>query len=161
MKNAFTLIFVLMAGALLVWSCNNSGSEGSMAKTESDAAAGASLPAFQIPADSAHVWMSRWIDKRHSIDQAITTCGTPSDTSYLVYGYQLPRLELDSMLQYLGPDPKVWAMIAIKYDSASQMFVPELVFAAEPNAKIKDWSYYDFTAPCPTSCPDDKLAVKR
>ncbi len=100
--------------------------------------------------------MVRWANTRTDMIEVLQNSDVAQDTAFLVYGFQLPRLELDSMLNYLGPDPKVWAMLAIKYNATSQTFVPELVFAAEPNSG-GSWSYYDFTAPCPNACPDDHL----
>ncbi|NUO03202.1 MAG: hypothetical protein HUU01_21540 [Saprospiraceae bacterium] len=159
MKKNFPFFFALAALTLGLWSCNNAGSEAEMAKNETTAvASGNPLPAFQISADSAQTWMGRWVEERKDIVDVLNSANMSPDTAFLVYGYHLPRLELDSMLRYLGPDPDVWAMLAIKYDSRSQKFVPELVFAAEPNGASGDWSYYDFTVPCPTSCPDDKQA---
>lgn len=158
MKRLFPFLLTIMGLTLGLCSCNNTGSEANMDKTESVTTAGSNpLPAFQIPADTAQDWMKRWIDERKDIVQVLNSAGKSADTTYLVYGFHLPRLELDSMLRYLGPDPNVWAMLAIKYDTKTKAFVPELVFAAEPKDTVTDWSYYDFTAPCPNACPEDDL----
>ena len=158
MKRLFPFLLTLMVFVLGLCSCNNAGSEATTDKTESTATVGSNpLPAFQIPADTAQAWMKQWINERKDIVQVLNSAGKSADTTYLVYGFHLPRLELDSMLRYLGPDPNVWAMLAIKYDTKTRAFVPELVFAAEPNATEADWSYYDFTAPCPNACPEDDL----
>ncbi len=158
MKRLFPFFLTILVLALGLCSCNNAGSEATTDTTESaTTAGGGALPAFQIPADTAGVWMKRWIDERKDIVQVLNSAGKSADTTYLVYGFHLPRLELDSMLRYLGPDPNVWAMLAIKYDTKTRAFVPELVFAAEPNGPQADWSYYDFTAPCPNACPEDDL----
>jgi len=149
----FTLLSLLCATGW--WSCNDAATETASSKTEKTMVTGAPLPAFQVSADSAQTWMTRWAAERSDMIQALANSPVASDTSFLVYGFHVPRLELDSMLAYLGPDPNVWAMLAIKYDSASQTFVPELVFAAEPaGGKKEPWSYYDFTTPCPTYCPN-------
>ncbi|MFM9946901.1 MAG: hypothetical protein ACKV1O_03085 [Saprospiraceae bacterium] len=154
MKKLLLFLVTLPVLFLGVFACNNSANETSMAKTEtSTAASGGKLPAFQISADTAQAWMVRWANTRTDMVEVLQNSDIAQDTTFLVNGFQIPRLELDSMLNYLGPDPKVWAMLAIKYNAATQTFVPELVFAAEP-ATGGSWSYYDFTAPCPTSCPD-------
>jgi len=156
MKSLFPFFLTLAVLTLGLCSCNNAGPEASAAKTESSGTNLKTLPAFQISADTAEAWMTRWVGARADMVNVLQNSDQAADTSFLVYGFHLPRLELDSMLSYLGPDPNVWAMLAIKYDATKQAFVPELVFAAEPE-RGGSWSYYDFTAPCPTACPDSQL----
>ncbi|MDZ4704831.1 MAG: hypothetical protein SH848_12925 [Saprospiraceae bacterium] len=157
MKKLLPFFVTLPVLFLGVFACNNSANETALTKTESSTAAGSGkLPAFQISADSAQTWMVRWATQRNEMVEVLQNSDIAQDTAFLVYGFQIPRLELDSMLNYLGPDPKVWAMLAIKYNATTQTFVPELVFAGEPNSG-GSWSYYDFTAPCPNACPEDNL----
>ncbi len=157
MKKLLPFLVTLPVLFLGVFACNNSANETPMAETEtSTASGGGKMPAFQIPADTAQAWMVRWGVQRNDMVEVLSNSDIAQDTTFLVNGFQIPRLELDSMLKYLGPDPKVWAMLAIKYNAATQTFVPELVFAAEPAAG-GSWSYYDFTTPCPNACPDDHL----
>lgn len=158
MKSFFPFFFMFAALTLGLCACNGGGNETTTTTTEATTSVSSgALPAFQISADTAQTWMKHWVNERKSIVQTLNSAGMSSDTAFLVYGFHLPRLELDSMLRYLGPDPNVWAMLAIKYDPTSRKYVPELVFAAEPNGPSVDWSYYDFTTPCPNACPDDNL----
>ena len=64
------------------------------------------------------------------------------------YGAKLPACELQTMLDDLGKDPEVWAMLGYKEDGSL-----EIIFQGKPSGGT-EYSYYDFTAPCPTVCPE-------
>ncbi len=162
-KNLPILLLTLALGISLVVACNHADKDKDNVLSATNNGTkpeygGGPMPAFQISADSAQTWMKRWGVERNGIVQVLANSPVASDSTLLVYGFHIPRLELDSMLNYLGPNPNVWAMLAVKYDNTQNAFVPELVFAAEPNNTKADFSYYDFTAPCPTSCPQDKIS---
>ena len=65
--------------------------------------------------------------------------------------FQLPRCELDKMLEEVGEGGDVKAHLAIKDVTINNVLVQEivLVFGDSLNTK-KNW--YDFVLPCPTDC---------
>ena len=74
-------------------------------------------------------------------------------------GFKLKHLELATMLQQEGCDIDVWALLVIKNDSTHEDYGKfDLIF--QVRAKNEDGAladggdgFYDFTDPCPPSCP--------
>ena len=98
MKKLLPFLITLPVLFLGVFACNNSANETSMVQTETSTAAdNGKLPAFQVPADSAQAWMVRWANTRTDMVEVLQNSDVAQDTAFLVYGFQLPRLELDSM----------------------------------------------------------------
>jgi hypothetical protein len=63
------------------------------------------------------------------------------------YGAKIPICELQEILKDLGDTPEVWVMMAMKDNKL------EIVFQGLDDA-TNTYKYYDFTNPCPISCPE-------
>ena len=106
---------------------------------------------FQLDPACAQQDMTNWANARTSMLTKLPANEQP----YLVLGFHIPRYELDSMLTELGDGVDVWAALAIKYDSIQKKNVTTVIFAAKPEATAaagQEWSYYDFSQPCPDLC---------
>ncbi|MGK0364011.1 MAG: hypothetical protein ACI85O_001065 [Saprospiraceae bacterium] len=66
--------------------------------------------------------------------------------------FQLPRCELDKMLQEVGPGADVKAHLAIKDANVNGVSVQEIVLVfGDSLGTTMNW--YDFVDPCPNHCP--------
>lgn len=79
-----------------------------------------------------------------------------------VRGFRIAQDELREILNDIGSDStaQVYAMLAIRdsFDSRNNEVVPipELVFVmSQTDSAGTNYTYYDFTKPCPDWCPDD------
>lgn len=63
------------------------------------------------------------------------------------YGAKIPICELQEIINDLGETPEVWAMMGMKDGKL------EIVFQGLDSA-TSTYRYYDFTVPCPTTCPE-------
>lgn len=63
------------------------------------------------------------------------------------YGAKIPLCELQEIIDDLGETPEVWAMMGMKDGKL------EIVFQGLDDA-TSTYKYYDFTAPCPVTCPE-------
>ena len=70
-----------------------------------------------------------------------------SDSALIPYGAKIPICELQEILNDLGTTPDVWAMMAMKGGKL------EIVFQGLDDS-TNTYKYYDFTKPCPVTCPE-------
>jgi hypothetical protein len=67
--------------------------------------------------------------------------------------FQLPRCELDYMLQDVGEGADVKVHLAIKNVAINGVSVEEIVLVFEDTANGGEAAFYDFVHPCPPKCP--------
>jgi hypothetical protein len=87
---------------------------------------------------------------------------SPVDTTKLKGGelvnpdvkyFQLPRCELDFMMQKVGKGADIKAHLAIKDVKINGVWVEEIVLVFEDTANEGGTYFYDFVRPCPANCP--------
>ncbi len=76
----------------------------------------------------------------------------PSEGGKLVdtKGFHIKHGEFLKIIQNNPGDFEVWAMLGVEGTNET----PELVFVVE-NTKTNEITYYNFTRPCPDTCPPD------
>lgn len=150
MKKTPIYIFTVVYAFITLWAaCSGSGGN-TTAEPEATASANNDTcqidPAgFEIPKDTADVWMTNWKN------MGVTLPGK-GDTVFL--GFHIPQCELQSMVSTLNDSLQVWAMLAMEGTGSSAEF--KLVFMAQTGNPRNPYDYFDFTLPCPTTCPPDK-----
>jgi hypothetical protein len=112
----------------------------------------------KIPSKVANQRIGAWDVERNFIDSTLKSMKDTSLMAYVVQGFQIPTGEFQEMLKDLGPNPQVWAMLAIAVDSTSKQTYLDLIFKAKSkktgeNPADGGYEYYDFTDPCPPFCP--------
>ena len=146
MKNLLflSLLAVLFGG---IWACSQSG------KADATLAAkgGPSVHPFMDP-DKAISAINAWRAKRRQIDTVIRS-NAPIDTTYIARGFHVPFNDIKGILSATRDTNSVFAMMAIQYDSTTNPPSPRLtlIFQAKDANGVN--RYYDFTQPCPTTCP--------
>lgn len=65
----------------------------------------------------------------------------------ILRGAYIPPALWSELVGVLGPNPKVWAMLALEEGEL------KIIFKGKSATGTK-YSYFNFTNPCPTDCPD-------
>ena len=142
MKN---LLFLFAAG-LFVTSQFACGSE-----SKPQVSAGA--PLLQMDPVKAQKAIEKWDSTRTQVIIALDSMGRAGDSMYVVKGFHVPFKDIRSLMDNVGDDEQVFAMLAVETDKLGK---PQfsLIFQAPDTTKERTIRYYDFTKPCPTNCPD-------
>ncbi|NOQ71834.1 MAG: hypothetical protein GQ574_07530 [Crocinitomix sp.] len=77
----------------------------------------------------------------------------PNTSSTLIYGVGTTIAELREIIDNseLDDDSELWIMLGMEDDSTTEMY-----FGLDGTNKLtleEEWQFYDFTKPCPNSCP--------
>lgn len=86
------------------------------------------------------------IDEAQTYIASVNTTITGNNPK-IPFGAKIPVCELQEILNDLGEEPEVWAMLAMKDGEL------EIVFQGKEDAGSTNYKYYDFTIPCPKMCP--------
>jgi hypothetical protein len=143
----FFMGFVLALAC--IWACTP-GADSKVVVAES------SKMKSKIPGALANQRIEAWEKVRKSIDSTLKPKKDSTLKSFVVKGFQIQPGEFQEMLNDLGPDPQVWAMLAISTDSITKKPIIDLIFKGRSKKTIAsgdEYEYYDFTDPCPPSCP--------
>lgn len=79
--------------------------------------------------------------------------------SQILRGFHIDHCMFASVIKDLGPDANVYAMLGITPPSKGKSATLDLVFIAKPGTSDDDTpegeddEFFDFTSPCPNSCP--------
>jgi hypothetical protein len=148
----FVLQFVVVcASALLLLTC-----ESKMSSPAEKSLVG-SVKDTRIPKDTAQKEMAAWDDIRKELEKDLRTSPDSALKYVVVKGFQIPPDEFQNMLSSLGPNPQVWAMLAIQRDEKTGKPYLGLIFQGKGQKTPEsgnDYEYFDFTDPCPKSCPE-------
>ncbi len=149
MKNLLFLTFLafLFAG---IFACTQPNSHS----TAQVAAKSGDVPVhpFMDP-EKAGIAMFRWDTLRQVFVNALSGMNAPQDVKYVARGFQIPYSDLKGILENVGDTSKIFAMLAIQ-DSAGISGKPQITLIFQAPDQTKTMRYYDFTQPCPTTCPD-------
>lgn len=117
-----------------------------------------------ISRDTAMAWMKRWGVTSNSIDTLIDRAGkkpgkkNPLD-KFVVKGFFIPMGELNKIVAAHAKD-SIWAMLVVKPDLKNKSkYETGLIFMTyrkdgnKSAASSGQFTYYDFTEPCPDECP--------
>jgi hypothetical protein len=112
----------------------------------------------RIPSYVANQRIDQWEKERKSIDSMLKTKKDSTLKSFVVKGFQIQPGEFQEMLEDLGPNPQVWAMLAIAIDSTNDKQYLDLIFKGKSKKATNSgdgYEYFDFSRPCPPACPDN------
>ncbi len=79
-----------------------------------------------------------------------------------IKGFEIDHAELVDLLNDMNANTgsKLYAMLSVKSEKINGKIVnsPELVFQVQYNDGVSGYQsdYYDFTQPCPNTCPEDQ-----
>lgn len=137
----------------LVWECKQPGpdpTEGKQPGTITLAVADTCVidpGEFEIPPDTAQVWMKNWENLQVTI---------PGMGDTIFRGFHIPQCELQSLVTTLNDTLQVWAMLAVEKKPGGGTEL-KLVFQSENGSpRVPHYDYFDFTTPCPNTCPPEK-----
>ncbi len=149
---SFALILILFAG---IFACTQSDPKNS--KPQSNALTAADNgPAPFIEPIAANAAMQRWQVLRSMLVNTFKGIDAPQDTAFIAKGFHVPLDDLRKVLNNIGEDSQLFAMLAIQYDSTQTPPAPyiSLIFQAPDTTRAKTIRFYDFTRPCPSDCPN-------
>jgi len=150
MKNLFFFTFLafLFHGIL---ACKPSdANSGAQAMAATDAPVHPFMqPEKAIPAINA------WRKKRSQIDTLLGTLA-PGDTTYIARGFHIPYNDIKGLLNAVSDTSSIFGMLAIQYDSTQRPPRPQITLIFQAKDATGALRYYDFTQPCPTTCPSNQ-----
>lgn len=110
-------------------------------------------PLLQMDPQKAQAAIAKWDSTRTQVILALDSMGRAADSMYVVNGFHVPFKDIRSLMDNVGDDEQVFAMLAVETDKfGNPQFA--LIFQAPDTTKEHKVQYYDFTKPCPTNCPD-------
>ncbi len=148
---SFTLITIMFAGVL---ACTKSDTKHSTPQSNALTADGNDRVLLLDPT-LANTAMQRWQAVRGLMVNTFKGIDAPQDTAFIAKGFHIPISDLRKILNNIGDDSQLFAMLAIQYDSTKTPPAPyiSLVFQAPDTTKGRIIRFYDFTRPCPSDCP--------
>ncbi|GJM36381.1 MAG: hypothetical protein DHS20C18_53820 [Saprospiraceae bacterium] len=168
MKNLLTLMFLVTL--LGLWACEETApttsEEGDSTTEMADVGTPINPPtcqkigSFEIDSTCAHQAMAAW-------DQVVANIKAQykgPDDKFLVQGFAIKSAEIDSMQAELDPNGLIYGMIAVeKVDTGGGKYedMTRIIFMGKPAASAADdataavsgYKYFNFTVPCPNTCP--------
>lgn len=150
MKNAI----VLLTCVLVIAACSQPMEQAKVGDTTTPAADTSN----RIPLDSATAARQLYSSFIARVDTYIVHSRVTYDTTFVKQGFHLPVDEIHKMSERLkkeGGTPSVYAMLGIRYDSISRRQQLSLIFQ-ERTSTVDEWTYYDYSRPCPPNCPTDR-----
>ena len=110
-------------------------------------------PLEQMDPSKAQEAIAKWDSTRSRVIIVLDSMGHAADSMYVVKGFHVPFKDIRSLMDNVGNDEQVFAMLAVETDKFGK---PQfsLIFQAPDTTKERTIRYYEFTKPCPTNCPD-------
>jgi hypothetical protein len=111
----------------------------------------------EIESDSAVNYIN---DYNAYINNIKSTLNNTAPTTYsnvdstLIYGVGTTIGELRQIIDnsLLDDDSELWIMLGMKTDNTTEMYFG--LDGTNRNTHVEEWQFYDFTKPCPNSCPN-------
>ncbi len=162
MKNLLTSLCLLTV-FLFVWSCEQPSqtAEAPEGEAMTEMAEGSrpltpptckKIGTYEIDSTCTYEAIDAW----DQVVKNIKAVYTGPDTTFLVRGFAMHHAEIDSMQAELQNDSLVYAMLAIeRVDLGGGNYQDEtkIIFMGSSNANPDAYRYFNFTAPCPNTCP--------
>ncbi len=109
---------------------------------------------YEIDSTCASQAMEAW----NQVVKNIKAQYTGPDTQFLVRGFAISNAEIDSMQAELHADSTVFGMLAVeRVDLGRGQYRDEtkIIFLGSSASNPDEYMYFNFTAPCPNTCPKD------
>lgn len=145
MKNLLYLSITAVL-AVVIFACGQSD-------RPQQAVAGAHKRLTEMDPDEARKAIAKWDSIRGNVIVRLDSMGIPGDSIYVVNGFHVPFDDIQSLVNNIGQEDQLFAMLAVETDSLGNPHYA-LIFQAPDTTKEHTIRYYDFTKPCPTNCPD-------
>ena len=149
------LLTIFLAG---IFACNSPAPKPP--KIQSKAlSSGTPDPGVFMNPGNANIAKHKWQALRPIFVNALKGMDAPQDTIYVAKGFHIPLDDLRDILNNIGDDSQLYAMLGIQYDSTKTPPAPyiSLIFQAPDTTARRTIQYYDFTRPCPSDCPSVNL----
>lgn len=144
MKNLFYLSITILF-SLAVYACgqlDNPSLVGAHSSKKLDA----------MDPDAARKAIAKWDSMRTQVIVRLDSMGLAADSIYVVNGFHVPYDDIQSLVNNIGDENQLFAMLAVETDSLGNPHFA-LIFQAPDTTKEHTIQYYDFTRPCPNYCP--------
>lgn len=154
MKIRITDIAAICILLMSFLSCNDdkSSTVGAKVDTETPGVGNKIVVDYNIKNDSALTYISTYQDYVETVKDSLAGLTVSSGNSEkLIYGVRVQINELKQVLENAEQHDSLWVMMAIKPIGEADMI---FTMRSTNSEGEETWKFFDFTQPCPTSCPN-------